>query len=131
MSVDVARSLSEESIATVKPRVLTEQQQKDLFKANFVPVVTWYRWFIFAFFLLNILTLSGASLSFSPVSEQIATAFGVDVLVVNMCSIVFTITQIPMSFVAILMFNKMPTDWVLRFGSFLLCFGAWVRILSK
>jgi hypothetical protein len=32
---------------------------------------------VFGFFLINILVLSGESLSFSPVSVEIAQAFGV------------------------------------------------------
>jgi hypothetical protein len=47
---------------------------------------------VFGFYLVNILVLSGESLSFSPVSVQIAQSFGVDVLYINMASIVFTIT---------------------------------------
>jgi len=62
------------------------------YRASFVPQTTWFRWVVFGFYLVNILVLSGESLSFSPVSVQIAQSFGVDVLYINMASIVFTIT---------------------------------------
>ena len=47
------------------------------YRATFVPQTTWFRWVVFGFFLINILVLSGESLSFSPVSVEIAQAFGV------------------------------------------------------
>lgn len=62
------------------------------YRATFVPQTTWFRWVVFGFFLINILVLSGESLSFSPVSVEIAQAFGVEVLYINMASIIFTIT---------------------------------------
>jgi hypothetical protein len=71
--------------------------------------------------------LSGESLSFSPVSIIIADGFGVDVLEVSMCSIIFSFTQIPMSFVAIYLFNRYSTALILRVGAFLFLSGSWVR----
>ena len=50
---------------------------KNSYRATFVPQTTWFRWVVFGFFLINILVLSGESLSFSPVSVEIAQAFGV------------------------------------------------------
>lgn len=44
----------------------------DEFRKSFVPRTTYWRWVIFGFYVVNILVLSGESLSFSPVSYLIA-----------------------------------------------------------
>ena len=83
---------------------------------------------MFGLYVVNLLVLSGESLSFSPISEELHIAYEDPLLVINMASIIFTITQIPMSFVAILLFNRFDNAWVLRFGAFLLLLGNWVRL---
>jgi len=100
------------------------------FRTGFIPKVTWYRWLVFGLYVLNLLILSGESLSFSPISRQLARAYDKPLLVINMASIVFTITQIPMSFVAIALFNRFDNAWVLRFGAFILLVGNWVRYFT-
>lgn len=71
--------------------------------------------------------LSAVSLSFSPISEMLADTYGVPILEVNSCAIVFTATQIPMNFVAMWMYTKMPSHWVLRIACALFIIGAWTR----
>ena len=88
------------------------------YRNTFVPQTTWYRWLVLAFFIVNLMVMSGESLSFSPVSVQIAQAFEVDVLYIIMCSVIFTLTSIPMSFVAIFLFNRFNSAWILKLGAF-------------
>jgi hypothetical protein len=124
-------SVANDTLVSVEKQTPKGTVRNDSYRATFVPQVTWYRWLILALFIVNLMVMSGESLSFSPVSVQIAQAFGVDVLYIIMCSVIFTLTSIPMSFVAIFLFNRFNSAWILRLGAFFLLAGNWLRLAWK
>jgi hypothetical protein len=93
--------------------------------------VTAYRWVIlFAFFNL-LVAISSVQTSLTPVCQPLAVAFGVQTIVVTMSSIVFSITYIPMTFIAIKMFKEMKLSLVFRMAAVIAVSGAWIRVLSE
>ena len=87
------------------------------------------RWAIFLFFVLNILVGSSTSLTFAPIATPISKEFGVSMIWVNMLSNVYNATYVPMTFLAMYMFNKTTPDWPIRIASILFLAGAWIRSL--
>lgn len=65
---------------------------------------TWYRWVILTLYTLAASIGAAFSMSFSPVAVIVSDAYGVNVMLVNMCSICFMATYIPTSFLVIWMF---------------------------
>lgn len=60
--------------------------------------------------------VSALSLCLSPVTGNLAEAYLVPVVEVNMCGIIFTATYVPMTFVSMWMFKTFNTSTVLRFA---------------
>ena len=90
-----------------------------------------YRWLIlFAFFNL-LVSISSVQTSLTPVCQPLAVAFKVKTIVVTMSSIVFSITYIPMTFIAIKMFKEMSLSKVFRIACVIAIFGAWIRVLAE
>jgi hypothetical protein len=95
---------------------------------DFVPKTTPRRWLIIFFYLWNLMIMSAMSLSFSPISVPLMYAYDVSQLEVNGCCMCFTVTSIPTNFLAVIMYAKMPSHYVLRIGAALFFVGAWFRI---
>ena len=70
---------------------------------------------------------AAVSLGMTAQSTYIADAYGINVVVVNSCVIVFTLTYIPMSFVAAWMYTNMRLSTVMRLGTSVICLGGWTR----
>lgn len=93
--------------------------------------VSAYRWLIlFAFFNL-LVAISSVQTSLTPVCQPLAVAFKVHTIVVTMSSIVFSITYIPMTFIAIKMFKEMSLSTVFRIACVIAIIGAWIRVLAE
>lgn len=75
--------------------------------------------------------VSAFSLCFSPASTQLAQAYSVPIVEVNMCAVIFTATFVPMTFVAMWMYKVMKVDTVLRIANLMLLVGSWIRMLAK
>lgn len=89
-----------------------------------------YRFVILLFFFMLTVTISSIQTSLTPAASNIAIAYDVHVLLVVSTSIVFMITYVPMTFVAIYCFNHMKPSLVFRIASANAIFGGWIRILS-
>jgi len=93
--------------------------------------VSAYRWvIIFAFFNL-LVAISSVQTSLTPVCKPLAVAFQVHTIIVTMSSIVFSITYIPMTFIAIKMFKEMKLSTVFRIASVIAILGGWIRVLAE
>ena len=93
--------------------------------------VSAYRWVIlFAFFNL-LVSISSVQTSLTPVCQPLAVAFKVQTIVVTMSSIVFSITYIPMTFVAIKIFKEMKLSTVFRIACVIAIAGSWIRVLAE
>jgi len=55
-------------------------------------------------------------LTFSPIATYVSAVYDVNILWVNMCSICFSLTFIPMNFVAVKLYNTWRRHNVLRFA---------------
>lgn len=69
------------------------------------------------------------SLCMSPVTSNLATAYEVPQLEVNMCGIIFAATFVPMTFISMWMYKVFKTHTVLRVALLLILVGGWVRTL--
>lgn len=65
-----------------------------------------------------------------PAATQLAEAYDVAVITVNLSAIIFSLTYIPMSFVAIYMYQHMRPSVVFRIGCANAIFGGWLRMFS-
>lgn len=88
------------------------------------------RWPLLFFYINCLLCVSALGLCFSPVSEALAAGYHVDILQVNMCDLIYSITFIPMTFISIWLFRTIPADWVLRIANLIMFAGCWMRIIS-
>jgi len=77
---------------------------------------TWYRWVILSLYTACSLNNAIIILTFSPIATYVAKVYDVNVLWANMCAICFSLTFIPMNFVAIKMYKVWPVHYVLRVG---------------
>lgn len=117
-------------------RSLDPSQEKEMLSQLTMPEesisyqVTSYRWVILFFFFNCTVFISCCQTSLTPVAAPLAAAFGVPVLTVTMTSIIFSVTYIPMTFVAIWMFKAMQPSVVFRIGCVNILFGAWIRSVS-
>ena len=68
--------------------------------------------------------------AFSAAASDIADGYKVSTVDVTMCSIVFSITYIPMTFVAIWMFREFTPTTNFRVTIFVLLVGAWMRTFA-
>lgn len=84
---------------------------------------------IFAFINL-LVAISSVQTSLTPISEPLSKAFQVPVIEVTMTSIIFSITYIPVTFVAIKMFQEMKLTTVFRTACAIVVVGAWIRTSS-
>jgi hypothetical protein len=98
---------------------------------NFDAKISPYRWAVVFFFILNICAISCMSLSMSPQAELLTSGYGVTTFSVDMCSEIFSATYIPMTFVAMFLYSKLPPQYVLRIACFIFVTGAWFRCLSS
>ena len=76
---------------------------------NFESKVSPYRWAVVFFFVLNICAISCMSLSMSPQAELLIAAYGVSTFSVDLCSTIFSATYVPMTFVAMFLYSKLPS----------------------
>ncbi len=74
--------------------------------------------------------VSALSLCLAPASTDIARAYNVSILQVNMCGIIFTATFIPMTFMSMWMYKAMGTHTVLRIASVMMLVGGWGRMFA-
>ena len=80
------------------------------------------------FFYTATASLGGAiTIFFIPVAVLVANAYGVNVMLVNMCSISYMATYIPISFLVIWMFKNMNSAIVFRIGIAMALCGTWLR----
>lgn len=110
-----------------------DQRQLSHLSLGLIPEykVSPYRWVIlFAFFNL-LVAISSVQTSLTPVCQPLAVAFKVQTIVVTMSSIVFSITYIPMTFIAIKMFKEMSLSTVFRIACVIAIIGAWIRVLAE
>lgn len=89
-----------------------------------------YRWVILFFFFNTTVFVSCCQTSLTPVAAPLARAFNVPVLDVTMTSIIFSISYIPMTFVAIWMFKVMRPSTAFRIACVNVLIGAWIRSFS-
>ena len=113
------------SPASITFEDLINNTEPDKFQAHTTPL----RWAIFPFFFLNILVGSSTSLTFAPIATPMSEDFEVSLQWVNMLSNIYNATYVPMTFLAMYMFNKMTLDWPIRIASILFLAGAWIRSL--
>lgn len=73
--------------------------------------------------------VSAFSLCLSPVTGNLAVAYDVSVVEVNMCGIIFTATYVPFTFVSMWLYKVLDTHQVIRIACFTVLIGAWIRIL--
>lgn len=99
-------------------------------KQNVEYKTTPYRWVVILLLFGNVVTFSGISVSLSPAASNIAEAYQVNTLAVTFCAISFTLFYIPMTFVAIYMFDYMPPRFVFRIATLLALTGGWIRLFS-
>jgi len=66
---------------------------------------------------------------FSPVAVIVAKAYGVNVMLVNMCSLCFVIC-LPISFFVMWMYSNMNSATVFRIGIAAILCGTWIRQIS-
>lgn len=71
------------------------------------------------------------SLSMSPQSSLLKYAYHVGTQEINMCSTIFSATYIPMTFMTMWMYQKMPSNYVIRIGCVNFIIGAWVRMIAS
>ena len=74
--------------------------------------------------------VSALSLCLAPASSELARAYNVSILQVNMCGIIFTATFIPMTFISMWMYKSMGTHTVLRIASVMMLVGGWCRMYA-
>ena len=98
---------------------------------NFEAKLSPYRWPVVFFFILNICACSCMALCMSPQAELLIDAYCITSLTVDMCSTIFSATYIPMTFMAMYLYSKLPPQYVIRIGCVLFVTGAWFRSLSK
>ena len=96
-------------------------------RSGFVPQLTRYRWVMLFFLAGNILMESSMCLAIAPVAKEVAIAYNVNVLTVNMCSIIFSATYVIFTFVAMPLYTKINFCTVIRLGCVIMCTGCWVR----
>jgi hypothetical protein len=89
--------------------------------------VTPYRWLVLFFYVLGASLGAAVSITLTPVAILIAAAYEVTLLDVNLCTLCFGITSVPMFFLSMKMFTVMSTASTLRLGAFFLCIGCWIR----
>lgn len=73
--------------------------------------------------------VSAFSLALSPVTSNLAWAYNVPQVEVNMCGIIFTATFVPFTFVSMWMYKNMRTSTVLRITCMVTLIGSWIRII--
>jgi NADH:ubiquinone oxidoreductase subunit 2 (subunit N) len=97
---------------------------------EFEAKTSWKRWPLLFLMSNSILFVSAASLCFSPVSNELAKAYNVPQIEVNMCGIIFTATFVPLTFVTMWLYKHWKNQNVLKLGMLLLTAGAWFRFIA-
>lgn len=85
------------------------------------------RWLILLFYLLCALAGAAISITFTPVSLLIVDAYSVPLIQVNLCTLCFGITAVPMFLTSMRMYTWISTATTLRIGAVLLIIGCWTR----
>ncbi len=88
------------------------------------------RWVVLVTYLLASLCAPTISICFTPCSELVSQAYGVTLLAVSFCTLVFGLTSVPMFFISMKLLTAYSLANVLRLGCFFLVFGAWLRSVS-
>lgn len=76
------------------------------------------------------LTGAAISITLTPVALLVQAAYSVPLIQVNLCTLCFGITAVPMFFLTMRMFTVMSAATTLRLGAFLLMAGCWIRQIS-
>lgn len=74
---------------------------------------------------------SASSLVFSAISPMLAQAFGVSLVLVNMCANIFNATYVPVTFIAMWAYKHADAALILRFASLIFIVGSWIRYVCK
>jgi hypothetical protein len=74
--------------------------------------------------------VSALSLALSPASAELALAYDVNPIMINMAGIVFTATFVPMTFAGMWMYKAWRTQTVLRIASIMMIVGGGVRMYT-
>ena len=92
--------------------------------------VTSYRWLVLAFFAGCLMNTSVVTISLSPISSQVADAYGVSDITVNMCSVTPCLWFIPMTILSSKMYAVMPRNYPMILAAVLQLSGSWFRLLT-
>lgn len=92
--------------------------------------VTPRRWLILLFYFLGAAAGAAVSITLTPCALLVKDAYDVPLLEVNMCSLCFGVTCVPMFFISMKMYTVLSTATTLRIGAFLLVLGCWIRQIS-
>lgn len=90
--------------------------------------MTWLRWPLLIGYINAVMIVSAVSLCIAPATGELAQAYQVPVVEVNMCGIIFTATFVPFTFVSIWMYKVMTTGLVLRISCVMMFIGGWCRM---
>lgn len=89
-----------------------------------------YRYVILFFFSCLTVTISSIQTSLVPAATYIAAAYDINVIAVTLSAIIFCVTYIPMTFVAIYWFQHMRPSVVFRIACVNAVAGGWLRTIS-
>ena len=78
----------------------------------------------------NIMMQSSLCLSLSPVAVLISEAYGVSLFMVDLCSIIFSLTYTIFTFVAMPSYTKIGFTATIRIACIVFLTGCWVRSLN-
>jgi hypothetical protein len=72
---------------------------------------------------------SANSLLFAADSELLAHTFNVGSTYVTMCSNIFNLTYVPLTFLAVYLYKRMQIATVIRLACLVFLLGSWTRLL--
>ena len=76
------------------------------------------------------LIAAAISITLTPCSTLVSEAYNVSLLQVNLCTLCFGMTAVPMGFASMKIYTVFSSAWTLRLGSLVLLAGCWIRQLS-
>ncbi len=77
--------------------------------------------------MLGALAGAAISITLTPVALKIKDAYEVSLLSVNLCTLCYGITAVPMFFISMKMYTIMSAATTLRIGALFLTLGCWIR----
>lgn len=89
------------------------------------------RWPLLFLYVNCLLCLGSLFLCFSPASKQIAKAFDVSIVDVNLSYMIGSIVGIPMTFMCMFLYRTFPSQWVLRVALCNAFLFGWFRVYSR